>query len=90
MDVFKQNWLNNIARNGTRVLYKEFKQYFENENYLTELLSKLIIPLAGFRMASHQLLIEFGRLVTHKIGLKEHSVYVPFVTNLMLKVNIIL
>ena len=61
VDVFKQNWFNDIARNGTLVLYKEFKQYFEYENYLTELPSKLRIPLAKLRLSSHQLLIETGR-----------------------------
>ena len=61
MSVFKQNWLNDIARNGTFVLYKEFKQYFEYEHYLTELPSRLRIPLANLRLSSHQLLIETGR-----------------------------
>ena len=61
VDVFKQNWFNDIARNGTLVLYKEFKQCFEYENYLTELPSKLRIPLAKLRLSSHQLLIETGR-----------------------------
>ena len=85
---FKQNWFNEIARNGTLVLYKEFKQHFEYENYLTKLPSKLKIPLVKLRLSSHQLLVELG--ATHKIGLKEHSVCVPFVTDLMLKMNIIL
>ena len=58
MDVFKQNWFNDIARNG---LYKVFKQYFEFENYLTELSSKLRILLAKLRLSSLQLLIETGR-----------------------------
>ena len=61
VDVFKQNWFNDIARNGTLVLYKEFKQYVEYENYLTKLPSKLRIPLAKLRLSSHQLLIETGR-----------------------------
>ena len=55
------NWFNDIARNGTLVLYREFEQYFEYENYLTELPSKLRIPLARLRLSSHQLLIETGR-----------------------------
>ena len=54
MDVFNQNCLNDFARNGTWALYKEFKQYCECENYLTELPSKLRIPLAKLKMAAHR------------------------------------
>ena len=43
------------------MLYKEFKQYFEYENYLTELPSKLRIPLVKLKLSSYQLLIETGR-----------------------------
>ena len=66
---------NEIARNGTLVLYKELKQYFEDENYLTELPSKLRIPLAKLRLSSHQLLIETGRYSQNRTEKSTASVY---------------
>ena len=51
-DLCTLTYFNDIARNGTLVLYKEFKQYFEYEKYLTELPSKLRIPLAKLRLSS--------------------------------------
>ena len=67
VDIFKQNWYNNIINLSTLHLYKKFKMAFECEKYLDNLPLSTRIAMSRFRLSSHHLKIETGRYKQERI-----------------------
>ena len=61
VDVFKQNWYDNIINSSSLNLYQEFKITFILEKYLNNLPLSTRIAMSRFRLSSHHLKIETGR-----------------------------
>ena len=67
VDIFIQNWYNNITYSCSLHLYREFKMTFEIEKYLDNLPLSTRIAMSRFRLSSHNLNIETGRYKQERI-----------------------
>ena len=85
-DQYIQIWKTNICNNPKLVFYKDFKQHFGMELYISKIdISKFRRALAVFRSSAHSLMVEKGR----HYDIQE-TTDIVYIVKLSKKMNIIL
>jgi len=67
VDVFTQQWQNELDNSRSLLLYRSFKATFGFEEYINDIPAKLRIPLTKLRLSSHCLHIETGRYGQNRV-----------------------